>query len=288
MQIGQAYDQDDDLYKIFLGDTMNYSTGIVSKPFEYESLDQLQNNNLDLICKKLDIHVGDTLLDLGCGYGSLVQFANLQYGAHATGITLSRNQAAMAQTRLKSSGIEDAKCRVIHGDYRDIPSYPRYKRICCIEMAEHVGMRKVRQLFAQIHDLLEPDGTFFLQIGSMRKNLQYDVLVWGIFMDRYIFPGSDISASLATYISMLEDVGFEVKSAQNIGAHSSATIWRWYQNWIAKESDVITKYGQRMFRMTLYYLASCMIMPQEGAATTFQLVLVNSGSRTDRISGIGS
>jgi cyclopropane fatty-acyl-phospholipid synthase-like methyltransferase len=136
-------------------------------------------------------------------------------------------------------------------DYRDIPvPEGKWNKITCLEMAEHVGVRYFGTFLKQVHDMLDDDGVFFLQIAGLRKSWQYEDLIWGLFMNKYIFPGADASTPLGFFIDKLEGAGFEVKAVDTIGVHYSATLWRWYRNWMANKEKVVAKYGDRWFRVS--------------------------------------
>ncbi len=246
------YDRGDDFYGWFLGPRMVYTAGVISDINREESLEQLQDNKLAIVCEKINLQHGETLLDIGCGWGTLSKFASTQYGAQVTGITLGKNQTAWGNNALRKAGIDESQSRILCMDYRDIP-VPRggYKKITCLEMAEHVGLRRLSSFFSQVYDMLDDDGVFFLQICGLRKSWQYEDLIWGLFMNKYIFPGADASTPLGFVIDKLEAAGFEVKSVDNTGVHYSATIWRWYRNWMANKEKVVDKYGDRWFRVCL-------------------------------------
>lgn len=249
-QVRDHYDRGDDFYGWFLGPRMIYTSGIILDIKKEESLEQLQDNKLAIVCKKIDLQPGESLLDIGCGWGTLSKFASTQYGAEVTGITLGRNQTAWGNNALRKAGIEESQSRILCMDYRDIP-VPQggYKKITCLEMAEHVGIRHLSSFLSQVHDMLDDDGVFFLQIAGLRKSWQYEDLIWGLFMNKYIFPGADASTPLGFVIDKLEGAGFEVKSVDNVGVHYSATLWRWYRNWMANKEKVVGKYGDRWFRV---------------------------------------
>ena len=97
----------------------------------------------------------------------------------------------------------------------------------------------------QIYDLLDDDGLCYFQLAGLRKYWQYEDLIWGLFMNKYIFPGADASCSLGWVINQVEAAGFEVKNIDVLGVHYSATIWRWYRNWISNKDKVIEVYGER-------------------------------------------
>lgn len=244
------YDRGDDFYSWFLGPRMIYTSGIISDIKKEESLEQMQDNKVAIVCQKIDLQRGEKMLDIGCGWGTLAKYASTEYGAEVTGITLGRNQTAWGNNALRKAKIEESQSRILCMDYRDIP-VPEggYKKITCLEMAEHVGVRHLSSFFTQVHEMLDDDGVFFLQIAGLRKFWQYEDLIWGLFMNKYIFPGADASTPLGFVVDKLEGAGFEVKSIDNVGVHYSATLWRWYRNWIANKDKVVGKYGNRWFRV---------------------------------------
>lgn len=286
-QVRDHYDRGDDFYGWFLGPRMIYTSGIISDINKEESLEQLQDNKLGIVCEKIGLKRGETLLDIGCGWGTLAKYASTNYGAHATGITLGRNQTAWGNSGLRKAGIEESQSRILCMDYRDIPLPPGgYNKITCLEMAEHVGVKYFSTFLKQVHDMLDDDGVFFLQIAGIRKSWQYEDLIWGLFMNKYIFPGADASTPLGWFVDKLEGAGFEVKGIDTIGVHYSATLWRWYRNWMANKDKVETKYGKRWFRIWEFFLAYSTIISRQGSATCYQITLVKNINSTHRIEGV--
>ena len=250
-QVRDHYDRGDDFYGWFLGPRMVYTSGVISDINKEETLEQLQDNKLAIVCEKIGLKAGEKLLDIGCGWGTLAKFASVNFGARATGVTLGRNQTAWGNNGLRKAGIPEEQSNILCMDYRDIPlAEGGYDKITCLEMAEHVGIRHMTTFLRQVHDMMDDDGVFFLQVAGLRKSWQYEDLIWGLFMNKYIFPGADASTPLGFYISSLETAGFEVKGIDTIGVHYSATLWRWYRNWIANSEKVKAKYGNRWYRVS--------------------------------------
>ncbi|UZP36791.1 hypothetical protein NXS19_004607 [Fusarium pseudograminearum] len=284
-QVRDHYDRGDDFYAWFLGPRMVYTSGIISDVTKEESLEQLQDNKLAIVCEKIALKPGETLLDIGCGWGTLAKFASVNYGAKVTGITLGRNQTKWGNETLRRAGVSDSQIHCM--DYRDMPK-AKYDKITCLEMAEHVGIFKITNFLRQCRDMLEDDGVMHLQIAGIRQAWQYEDLVWGLFMNKYVFPGADASTPLAYYIGFCERAGWEVKSVDTIGVHYSATIWRWYRNWLANEADVTAKYGLRWFKIWKYFLASATISSRQGSATCYQITLVKNINSVHRIDGVST
>jgi len=252
-QVRDHYDRGDDFYGWFLGPRMIYTSGIISDITKEESLEQLQDNKLAIVCEKIGLTPGESLLDIGCGWGTLAKFASTNYGANVTGVTLGINQTAWGNNALRKAGVEESQSNILCMDYRDIP-LPQggYKKITCLEMAEHVGVRFLGKFLKQVYDMLDDDGVFFLQIAGIRKPWQYEDLIWGLFMNKYIFPGADASTPLGFFTDKLEGAGFEIKTIDTIGVHYCATLWRWYRNWMANREKIEAKYGARWFRVRPY------------------------------------
>jgi len=269
-QVRDHYDRGDDFYSWFLGPRMVYTSGLISDINKEESLEQLQDNKLAVVCEKIALKAGDRMLDLGCGWGTLAKFASANYGAQVTGITLGRNQTAWGNTGLRKVGVPEEQSRILCMDYRDTPvPQGKYNKITCLEMSEHVGVRHFSTFLNQIHDMLDDDGVFFMQYAGIRKSWQYEDLIWGLFMNKYIFPGADASTPLGWTIDKLEGAGFEVKNIDTIGVHYSATLWRWYRNWMGNKDKVEAKYGKRWFRVSFFCFFSF-----SPPSLSFQLVLL--------------
>lgn len=286
-QVRDHYDRGDDFYGWFLGPRMIYTSGIISDINVEESLEQLQDNKLAIVCEKIGLHHGDRMLDIGCGWGTLTKFASVNYGANVTGITLGRNQTKWGNQGLKRAGISTDQSRILCMDYREIPVPPgRYNKITCLEMAEHVGVRHLGKFFRQVNAMLDDDGVFFLQIAGLRKDWQFEDFTWGLFMNKYIFPGADASTPLGFVVDSLESAGFEIKMVDTIGVHYSATLWRWYRNWLGNKQEVIAKYGVRWYRIWEYFLAYSTIASRQGTASCFQITCVKNLNAVHRINGI--
>ncbi|CAR65821.1 DEHA2E13552p [Debaryomyces hansenii CBS767] len=289
-QVRDHYDRGDDFYTWFLGPRMIYTSGVISDIEREETLEEMQDNKLHIVADKMQVKEGDHILDLGCGWGTWTTFASYKYGANVTGVTLGKNQTKWGTELLSKYGVNDSQSRIACVDYRDSPKSQKpngkYDKITCLEMAEHVGIRRFSSFLEQVHESLEDDGLFFLQYAGLRKGWQYEDLNWGLFMNKYIFPGADASTPLTFVVSALESVGFEVVSLDNIGVHYSGTLWRWYRNWIGNKEKVVNKYGIRWYRIWEFFLATSTIVSRQGSATCYQIVLrknLNSYHRVNYI-----
>ncbi|RKP13799.1 S-adenosyl-L-methionine-dependent methyltransferase, partial [Piptocephalis cylindrospora] len=247
-RVRETYDRGNDFYGAFLGESMVYTSGVISDPSKEETLEELQENKLRLICDKMAMKPGERHLDIGCGWGTLTNYAAKNYATHSTGVSIAKHQIEYAEAKTKEAGIQEGDASFLCMDYRNIPS-AKYDKITCVEMAEHVGIRHFQTFLAQIRELLQDDGLFYMQVSGLRATWQYEDFIWGLFMARYIFPLADASTPLYWYVKQLEESGFEVKSVDTVGVHYSSTLWHWYRNWMSNRTDIEAKYGKRWFRI---------------------------------------
>ncbi|CAO1622259.1 unnamed protein product [Sympodiomycopsis kandeliae] len=285
-QVRDHYDRGNDFYEWFLGPQMIYTSGMISDPTKKETLEELQDNKLSVVCSKLNLQPSDKLLDIGCGWGTLTAFAAKNFGCDATGVTLAREQTKFGNERIAKNGLTQDQARILCMDYRDIPvEKGHYDKIVSLEMAEHVGIRHYSKFLTDVYERLNDDGTFVFQVAGLRPQWQFWDLIWGIFMNKYIFRGADASLHVGWVITQLEKVGFEVRSCDVLGVHYSATIHRWLENWLSNESKVKAKYGEKLYRIWVYFLASSTIIAREGGSSVFQMTLQKNLNATHRVEG---
>lgn len=270
--IAHVYNRGNDFYNWFLGESMTYTSGIFQDTSE--TLERAQERKLDTICQYTQMKPGDRHLDIGCGWGPMITHAAERYGTHSTGITLAQEQADWARARAEKAGVSD-RVEIIVDDYRNLPS-KTYDKITCLEMAEHVGIKNFQQFLLQVRSMLADDGIFYLQIAGLRRPWEYEDLVWGLFMAKYIFPGADASCPLGFVVGHAERAGFEVHRVENCGVHYSVTIHKWYNNWKANEAAIVAKYGQRWFRMWMIFLGWSVIIGAQGSSTVFMVTMAKN------------
>lgn len=271
--IRSHYDDKNDLFNWFLGPRMIYTSCFFRD--ENETLEQAQDNKMDLIAQKMQLKAGEKLLDIGCGWGTLVTHMAKHYGVDATGVTIAEAGANWARNLIKENGVED-KARILRMDYRDIPKQ-KYNKITCLEMAEHVGVKNFRKFMKQCYDMLEDDGIFYIQIACLRERdsvfygPNQEDIVWGLFMNEYIFSGADASMPVNWDVRQLEKAGFEVHSLENIGIHYSKTIDYWYHNWMSNKEKVLAKYDEYTFRQYQIFLGWSVEIARQGSSTAYQI-----------------
>jgi len=270
--VAPNYDRGNDFHRWFLGESMIYTSGLFVDP--NETLEAGQQRKLETVCRYVQMQAGDRHLDIGCGWGGLLVHAARHHGTSSTGITLAKEQASWALDSARAAGLEN-RIRVLIDDYRNLPA-ERFDKVTCLEMAEHVGIRNFQKFLLQVRGMLEDDGIFYLQIAGLRRPWQYEDLVWGLFMSKYIFPGADASCPLAFYVSQAERAGFEVHRVENCGAHYSVTIQRWYENWKRNEAEIVAAYGERWFRLWLFFLGWSTLIAAQGSAALFLMTMTKN------------
>ncbi len=277
--VREHYDRGNDFFGWFLGERMVYTSGFFENP--NETLEQGQDHKMDLVCKKLQLKPGERLLDIGCGWGTLTRHAAKYYGADATGVTIAERQTEFGNGRIKEWGLED-RARILCKDYRDIPANQTFDKISSLEMVEHVGVKNLVSFYEQVRDLLSDEGLFLLQWTGLRRGLRPEDLIWGLFMNKYIFPGADASLPPAGMLKAMEKAGWETHSVENVSIHYAWTIKKWHDNWLSNKDAVVKTYGERWFRIWHMFLAWSTIIAEQGNASCFQVVLNKNLDHYDR------
>ncbi len=285
--VREHYDRGDDFFGAFLGDSMIY-TGALFRD-EAESLEDAQRNKLNAVCGKLRLEPGQSLLDIGCGWGTLVAHAAQEFGADVTGVTLAESGAAFGHARLARQGLSE-RARILCLDYRDIPKR-KYDRIVSLEMVEHVGVKNLRTYFDVVRERLADDGLFLVQWCGLRRGgplgvaplgMRPEDMVWGLFMNKHVFPGADASLPLSEMSKAMEQAGFGVHSVENVSVHYALTIQRWQQNWQANRAKVTAGYGERWYRLWNLFLSWSWRIALQGTSECFQVLAHKNLDSFDR------
>lgn len=272
--VKEVYNKGNDFYQWFMGDTMLYSSALFRD--SEESLESSQERKLHTICKMIHMKPGDKHLDLGCGWGTLIAHAAKHYGTDSLGVTLSDEQQKFCMERLARYGVEDSVEIKLMNAW-DLKPSKQFDKITCLEMSEHIGIRFYQKFMHHVRDLLKDDGMFYLQIAGLRRAWQYEDLIWGLFMGRYIFPGADASCPLYWVIEQVERAGFEVHRVENTGVHYSLTIQRWYENWVKNRSKVVNAaYGTFWWRCWAVFLAWSTVIAGQGSSTVYMITLTKN------------
>lgn len=258
-QVGQQhYDAGNDLFERMLDRRMVYSCGYWK---DADDLDQAQEAKLDLICRKLGLEPGMRLLDIGCGWGSLLCYAAEKYGVEAVGVTVSKEQARRAA---KVAG--DLPVSVRLQDYRALDE--TFDRIASVGMVEHVGWRNYRTFMAIAARCLKPGGSFLLHtIGSNRSVRGTDP-----WIGKYIFPNSNLPS--LTQLTRAAEKHFVLEDLHSFGPDYDRTLMAWHANFERHWPEVAARYGERFYRMWRYYLLACAAAFRTRRIQLWQLLLV--------------
>ena len=251
------YDLGNDLFERMLDTRMVYSCAFWGQA---RTLEQAQEDKLEMICRKLQLAPGMTLLDIGCGWGGLARHAALHHGVQVTGITVSR-----AQARYVEQLCADLPVSVRLMDYRSLQG--RYDRIASVGMFEHVGPKNHVTYLDTARRLLADDGLFLLHtIGTDRPNGRTDP-----WIERYIFPGGHLPA--ASELARAVERGFVIEDWHNFGPDYDRTLMEWHARFETAWPDLKARYSERFRRMWRYYLLTCAGFFRSRQGQLWQLVL---------------
>ncbi|GIG62056.1 cyclopropane-fatty-acyl-phospholipid synthase [Longispora fulva] len=246
--IGHHYDLSNAFYQLVLDDeTMAYSCGYWRSEEPDYTLAHAQRDKLDLICRKLDLHPGMRLLDVGCGWGSLTVHAAYHYGVNVTGVTLSAEQLAHVQGRVERLGLQ-GRVDVRLQDYRDVHDGP-YDAIATVEMGEHVGARNYPAFTAKLFGLLRPAGRLLVQQMSRGRVAPGG----GAFIEHYIAPDMHMRPVGET-VSLIGDAGFEVRDVEALREHYVRTVAAWLETLDKHWEEAVDLVGGPMARIFRLYL----------------------------------
>ncbi|MEW1752916.1 class I SAM-dependent methyltransferase [Streptomyces angustmyceticus] len=226
--ISHHYDVGNDFYALVLGPSMVYSCAYWGTAEDgVGTLEDAQRDKLDLICRKLGLQEGQRLLDVGCGWGSMVLHAAREYGVRAVGITLSEEQATFARKRIAEAGLAD-RIEIRVQDYREIRDEP-FDAISSVGMAEHVGRTQYAEYAGALYSLLKPGGRLLNHQIARRPVSDEEAYRVDEFIDRYVFPDGEL-APLGRTVGQLEEAGFEVRDVEAIREHYARTLRQWVTN----------------------------------------------------------
>lgn len=257
----QHYDIGNDLYKLMLDKRMVYSCGYWKNA---KNLDDAEENKLDLICRKLKLKPGQKVLDIGCGWGSFAKFAAEKYGAEVTGVTISKEQAALAKEITKGLPVE-----IKFLDYRKIEGM--FDHIVSVGMFEHVGPKNYRTYMEVAGNHLKEGGLFLLHtIGGNYADTNPDP-----WIEKYIFPNGAVP-NIGAIGKAVRGI-FTVEDWHNFGADYDKTLMAWHKNFESNWDKLKGNYSERFRRMWNYYLLSCAGSFRARDAQLWQIVLSKSG-----------
>jgi cyclopropane-fatty-acyl-phospholipid synthase len=265
--IAHHYDVGNDFYRLVLGPSLVYSCAYFPSPGA--TLEEAQASKLDLVCRKLALEPGMRLLDVGCGWGSLVIHAAETYGVRAVGITLSAEQARLARERITERGLAD-RVEIRVADYRDTSDGP-YDAISSVGMAEHVGRAQLGTYASTLLALLRPGGRLLNHaiarrpgpVPSPRRS----------FLWRYVFPDGELQP-VNVHVGAIEDAGFEVRDVEALREHYALTLRHWVGNLERSWDEATTLVTPGRARVWRLYMAGSALGFEAGRIGVNQVLAI--------------
>ncbi len=240
------YDIGNDFYELWLDKSMTYSCGYFNS--EEDTLEQAQANKVDYILKKLNLKEGQTLLDIGCGWGELILSAAKKYKVKAFGVTLSQEQMEKASQRIKEEGLEElAEVQLV--DYRQIKD-KTFDKIVSVGMIEHVGKEYLAEYFNVINSLLNEGGISLLHCITSLKGGNNS------WINKYIFPGGYVP-SVSELVSSISSESFYLLDLESLRRHYERTLECWSHNFEQALAIIKQMKDETFIRMWRLYLNSC-------------------------------
>ncbi len=255
------YDVGNDLYEAMLGRTMAYTSAYWHKA---KNLDQAQEAKLDLVCRKINLEPGMTVLELGCGFGSFAIYAAKNYGVSVKGVTVSKEQVKWGRDHAKGLPVE-----IGLSDYRRVDG--TYDRVISIGIMEHVGPRNYRTYMEKAYRNLKEDGIAFVHtIGG-----NVSIVAADPWTSKYIFPNGVIP-SIAQLGRAMERL-FVMEDWHNFGPYYDKTLMAWNENFERAWPKLRDKYGNRFYRMWRFYLLACAGAFRSRTLQVWQIVMTKTG-----------
>ena len=248
--VSHHYDVSNEFYRLVLGPSLTYSCAVFTD--DDTSLEQAQSNKYELVARKLSLHEGMRLLDVGCGWGGMVLHAAQHHGARAVGITVAQRQVDLASKRVADAGLTD-RVEIRNQDYRLIDDGP-YDAISSIGMFEHVGEERLAEYFGRLYALLRPGGRV-LNHGISRPPGGKAAISRGSFVYRYVFPDGALH-EVGRVVSMMQEAGFEVRHVESLREHYAKTLRHWVANLEANWDEAVSSVGDRRARIWRLYMAA--------------------------------
>ena len=263
--IHHHYDVSNAFYERVLGPSMTYTCACYPRPDA--TLEDAQENKYRLVFDKLRLRPGDRLLDVGCGWGGMVRYA-ARHGVHATGVTLSAEQASWGQRAIAEAGLTDL-AHVLHGDYRDVRER-RFDAVSSIGLTEHIGVANYPAYFRFLRDRLRPGGLLLNHCITRPDNRAGSI---GGFIDRYVFPDGELTGS-GHIIATAQDAGLEVVHEENLRQHYALTLRDWCANLVRNWDDAVAEVGLATAKVWGMYMAGSRVGFETNVVQLHQVLAV--------------
>ncbi|MBV2131023.1 SAM-dependent methyltransferase [Arsukibacterium indicum] len=274
--ISAHYDLGNDMYQLFLDDSMMYSSAVFPSPTA--DLATAQQHKLKQICDKLQLTPADHLIEIGTGWGGMAIYAAQHYGCKVTTTTISAEQFAFAKARVEELGLQD-QITLLFDDYRDLTG--QFDKLVSIEMIEAVGDNFLDEYFQKCASLLKPDGLMVLQAITI-VDQRYQQYVREVdFIKRYVFPGGCLPSisRMATAVSRKTDL--VIRHVQDIGFDYAKTLKLWCDNFMHQRDAVHQLgYDDNFIRLWHFYLCYCEGGFMERATSAVHMVLSKPDNRS--------
>ena len=268
--IAYHYDVSNAFYELWLDTEMVYTCAYFHD--WKDDLDTVQRQKLDMVCRKLRLKPGDYVLDMGCGWGAFSMHAAQHYGVKTYGVTLSEQQVAYANEKIKRLGLQD-RCTIELKDYALVEGDDRFDKVAAIGMLEHVGIANFPTYFKTVNRVLKPGGLFLHHAITRpgkshaartgKKRAEFEVLT------RYIFPGGELDY-IGRTVTNLELNGFEIHDVEGWREHYQRTCRMWHDRLLANYDAAVKEVGEVNTRIWLVYLAACSITFQRNNCGLYQ------------------
>jgi cyclopropane-fatty-acyl-phospholipid synthase len=278
--ISAHYDLGDDLFALFLDESMMYSSAIFPEP--EATLAEAQEHRLERVCRALELNPDDHLLEIGTGWGAMAVHAASHYGCRVTTTTISTEQREGALRRIRDAGVEE-RVTVLLEDYRDLRG--RYSKLVSLEMIEAVGWQYFDLFFRRCSELLDPDGLFFLQAIVIDDRLYEAEKAARSFSNALIFPGGCLPSVEVIQRCVARQTNMSAVWLDEIGAHYARTLELWRERFVAN-SDLAAElgYDEPFRRLWTLWLAMSEAGFRERRLRDVQMVFAKPGRSSSLVS----
>jgi cyclopropane-fatty-acyl-phospholipid synthase len=275
------YDLSNEFYQLFLDERMVYTCAYFAE--WHDDLDRAQTDKIDMICRKLRLKPGETLLDIGCGWGALLIHAARQYGVRGHGVTLSPAQIDEGRRRVTEAGLDHLVTLELR-PYEEMTG--TFDKISSIGMYEHVGFAAHDAYFSTVNRLLRPGGLYLhhaiTRRGRKSSKAFHRMRPEYKAMTSYIFPGGEVD-HIGHSTTMLEAHGFEVHDIEGWRPHYARTCRLWCERLHARRAEAEAMIGAERTRIWLAYLAGVSLAFSRGSLSLFQTLASKKKRENDRL-----